>query len=317
MIYTKNDLKNFPSTTGIYKISFKNNNNDKVYIGSASGINNKSKLDNGFYNRWRKHIYQLSKNKLKTALQYATNKYGLDNILFEIIEECDSSICLEREQYYIDKYDSYNNGYNSRPKASNNNGIVWSDDQKKKIETTSREKRDDKYKEIEKLYNEGKSTREIANELHISRNTIRKIFNENNFIARKDKGVKKKPIFRYKMSGELVDKFNSITECYKKLNINKQGIKSVLNGKCKHYNNFYYDYELLSENEILEKINYLTKKLANRKYLNIKQVDENFNEIKIWKNIKEITNFYTDMKDYSIRRSIIKNIKYKEYYWKI
>ena len=142
MKYTKNDINIFPSYTGVYSISFSNNTNDKVYIGSASGTKNKILKDNGFHGRWRKHIHNLSKNKSKTALQYAANKYGLDNIIFEIIEKCDSSICLDREQYYIDNYNSYNAGYNSRPIASNNGGLICSDDRRKKIEGTCKENRD-------------------------------------------------------------------------------------------------------------------------------------------------------------------------------
>lgn len=317
MIYTINDIKIFPSITGVYKISFLNNN-DKVYIGSASGTKNKIKKNTGFHIRWKTHIYQLSNNKSKLpALQNATNKYGINNIIFEIIEECDVEKCLEREQYYIDKYDSYNNGYNARPIASNNKGLIFSDESKLKVELKCKINRNDKYEQIEKLYNNGKSTREISNELHVSRNTIRKIFNENNIIPRKDKGAKKKPIYKYNLSGELLEKFDSITECYKKTNINKQGIKLVLQCKCKHYKNFYYNYELLSKDDVLSNINYLIKKLSNRKYTNIIQLDENNNKIKIWKDIKEIINFYSYMKDYGIRKSLIKNIKYKNFYWRI
>jgi len=141
MKYTKNDINVFPSYTGVYSISFSNNTNGKVYIGSASGTKNKIKKDNGFHSRWRNHINNLSKNKSKTALQYAVNKYGLDNILFEIIEECDSKICLEREQFYIDKYNSYNVGYNSRPIASNNGGLNWTNVRRKKMKETCKEKR--------------------------------------------------------------------------------------------------------------------------------------------------------------------------------
>ncbi len=105
MIYTINDKKIFPNSIGVYKISFINNNG-KVYIGSTS---NKK----GFYKRWYKHILELSRNISKSPrLQNAVNKYGIDNIRFEIIEECDKYNCIEKEQYYIDKYNSYKFGYN-------------------------------------------------------------------------------------------------------------------------------------------------------------------------------------------------------------
>lgn len=318
MKYTKNDIRNFPTKTGVYKISFSNSTNGKVYIGSAAGTKNKIKIDNGFHIRWKSHIYQLSKNKSQnTVLQNAANKYGINNILFEIIEECDPIICLEREQYYIDTYNSYNNGYNSRPIASNNGGLIMSSESKIKMKKTYKEKRNVNYEEIKKLYDSGKSTREISNELHMSRNTIRKIFSENEIITRKDKGQKKKMIYQYDMVGNLIDKFDSITECARKLNINKQGIKIVLSGRCKHYNNMYYNFEMLSKEEVIEKINYLIVKSKNRKYFNIKQIDENEHEIKVWRDVKEIVDFYTGMNSKGVRKSITENIKYKNYYWKL
>jgi len=70
------------------------------------------------------------------------------------------------------------------------------------------------------------------------------------------------------MSGNFIDNFNSITECAIQLNINKQGIKYVLQNRCKHCNNFFYSYELLSNKEIIEKINFIIKsqKIQNRRY---------------------------------------------------
>lgn len=35
-IYEPIDIRNFPKSTGIYSISFKNSTNKKIYIGSAS-----------------------------------------------------------------------------------------------------------------------------------------------------------------------------------------------------------------------------------------------------------------------------------------
>lgn len=316
MKYTKNDLNIFPSYTGVYAISFSNNTNGKIYIGSASATKSKIKKDNGFHSRWRKHIHDLSKNKSKTALQYAANKYGLENILFEIIEECDSKFCLDREQFYIDKYNSYNVGYNSRPIASNNGGLIWTYDQRKKMGETCKENRDSYYEEIKKLYDDGKTTREISIFLGISRNRIRLIFVENNIVPRKGNGLKKS-IFRYDMSGNLIDNFNSITECARELNVNKHSIKLVLQNKCRHCNNFYYSYDLLSNEEFVEKMNNLNKKLTNRKYINVMQLDENENEIKIWNNIKEIVEFYSNMNCNAIRKSLKENIKYKGFYWRV
>lgn len=87
---------------GIYKIT--NKINGKVYIGQSVNIQK----------RWIKHKSNLRLNKSNTILYYAFKKYGIENFLFEIIEECTQQDLNEREIYWIKYYDSTNrdNGYN-------------------------------------------------------------------------------------------------------------------------------------------------------------------------------------------------------------
>lgn len=40
-------------------------------------------------------------------------KYGIDNFYIEMIEQCDDNLLNEREIYWINKLDTYKNGYNS------------------------------------------------------------------------------------------------------------------------------------------------------------------------------------------------------------
>ena len=42
----------------------------------------------------------------------AFNQYGLENFIFEVVEECEAAKLNEQEQYWIEYYDCYNNGYN-------------------------------------------------------------------------------------------------------------------------------------------------------------------------------------------------------------
>lgn len=108
--------------TGIYKII--NNINNKIYIGSAININD----------RFLDHKQMLKRNKHHSKkLQNSVNKHGLENFIFEIIEECGKELLIEREQYWIDELDSYNNGYNSRPIASNMLNFVFSTESKEKM----------------------------------------------------------------------------------------------------------------------------------------------------------------------------------------
>lgn len=92
--------------SGIYKI--KNLVNNKVYVGSSVNIGK----------RISQHIAELVKgNHYNVHLQFAWNKYGAENFQFEIIEYYKKNKRLEREQYYIDLYDSVRNGYNICPVA--------------------------------------------------------------------------------------------------------------------------------------------------------------------------------------------------------
>lgn len=78
--------------------------NGKFYIGSSNNIKN----------RWHQHKKKLNEGTHgNTHLQRAWDKYGCDNFIFEIIEECSPEVQFEREQYYLDTLNPFDdNGYN-------------------------------------------------------------------------------------------------------------------------------------------------------------------------------------------------------------
>ena len=87
---------------GVYII--KNTIDERVYIGSSVNIRE----------RWREHKRELLKcNHQNTHLQNFVNKYGIDVLIFEILENCEDT--LEREQYYLD---SIHNKFNIATSAS-------------------------------------------------------------------------------------------------------------------------------------------------------------------------------------------------------
>ena len=49
---------------------------------------------------------------IKKHLYSAFNKYGIDKFIFSILEECTKEESIQKEKEYIQKYDSYKNGYN-------------------------------------------------------------------------------------------------------------------------------------------------------------------------------------------------------------
>lgn len=307
MKYTINDKKIFPRSIGVYQISFINNNG-KVYVGSTSN-------KNGFYKRWYKHILELSRNISKSPrLQNAVNKYGIENLRFEILEECDINNCVKREQYYINKYNSYKFGYNSRPFAATNLELKFTDEHKNNISKAYKLKRNKYINDVEKLYSEGLSIKKISLILKISCEFIAKILKENNITIRNDKGVKKIEIYQYDINGNFIKKFNSIRECAREMNIVANSIRLVLQKKCRYAKNYYYSLYFLEKNEVENNIKKLNLNL--REYININQIDETGKIIKIWYNIKEIKK-HNNISIQNLRKAISKNTKYKGYYWKV
>jgi len=77
----------------------------------------------------KKYIGQTIKNKLQYRMAQhfidcksynhkfanALKKYGKDGFIWGIVEECDSDLLNEREIYWISKYSTFDNGYNSTP----------------------------------------------------------------------------------------------------------------------------------------------------------------------------------------------------------
>lgn len=85
----------------IYKIT--NNINQKSYIGLTYFSVEK---------RWKEHISDSKKSNPEKYLYRAMQKYGIENFSIEVIEECNNSILMEKEIYYIEKYETFYKGYN-------------------------------------------------------------------------------------------------------------------------------------------------------------------------------------------------------------
>lgn len=82
----------FTSTPGIYFI--KSLCNGKIYIGSASNINN----------RLKRHKSDLLRGKHDNQrLQNHVNKHDFSDLIFGVVEKCSIKDLLTKEQYYIDE----------------------------------------------------------------------------------------------------------------------------------------------------------------------------------------------------------------------
>lgn len=97
---------------GIYRIT--NIQTQQAYVGQAKDIRE----------RYRDHVKAglgidtPGQNKLYTNML----KYGVDNFTFELLEECSAIELDAKEKYWIEFYDTYNNGLNSNRGNSNKKG---------------------------------------------------------------------------------------------------------------------------------------------------------------------------------------------------
>lgn len=89
-------------TSGIYSI--KNKINKKEYIGQSIDVER----------RWKNHCERYGNDYWVQDIDNDIHKYGKDNFIFSIIEECSSDKLLEREKFWIKKKNTIELGYNKK-----------------------------------------------------------------------------------------------------------------------------------------------------------------------------------------------------------
>ncbi len=105
--------------SGIYMI--RSCMNGKIYIGSAKDL----------FLRMHVHKSQLNgKYHPNIHLQRHKNKYGINDLMFFLIEYCDLENIVEREQYWMDILKPE---FNIMPRAGSHFGFKLSDESKEKI----------------------------------------------------------------------------------------------------------------------------------------------------------------------------------------
>ena len=189
----------------------KNKCNNKVYIGQTI---------QSLRERFMQHLKpSILKQRGNYKIYNAINKYGKDNFYIELLEEnIDCNKLNDVESFYIEKYDSYKNGYNSTNGGENKN--INSIDDIKKLKEMFFDKCS--YSEIAKYFNVNKATicRTIASiglskKLNISRDYL---------LANKD--IKT----NIEMALEMDVSAATITRAFKRFNIKRgKGCSNKLN----------------------------------------------------------------------------------------
>jgi group I intron endonuclease len=114
----------YKGISGIYKISSKRKP-QKCYIGSTKNLKK----------RWQDHLINLRVGHHHSPkLQTHYNKYGKDDLIFEIITACDVSELLEKEQFFIDMYKPW---FNVCITAGNRLGMKHTEETKEKCRIAS------------------------------------------------------------------------------------------------------------------------------------------------------------------------------------
>lgn len=262
LINTKYSKEELNTKCGVYILSF----NDKHYVGSCKFLKSKSYRD-GFYYRLYIHIRDLINNKHHSIkLQRAFNKYGIEKLQFDILQDCKPELTLDIEQYWINVLDSYRQGYNSCPTAKSNAGYSHSEETKlnmslsrkgnvpwnknlKGVYKTSEEtklKLSIATKGIKKLCMSEEQKQKISNTLK-----GRKINNEQrkNYLKAKElqKGVNHwsaKKVYQYDLEGNFIKEWQYIKEVEKD-NIKYKQVYSCLNNHQKTASGFRWFYEFL------------------------------------------------------------------------
>ena len=120
-VYRGQSKHNVPDSAGIYVLMCQVN--DKPYVGRSLNLRNR-------FNEHHKPSYQRY-NGVK--LVHAKEKYGQENFVFYVIETCEPDELQEREDYYIQEFDSVINGYNTRHNSEGVERWKLNEEQRTKI----------------------------------------------------------------------------------------------------------------------------------------------------------------------------------------
>lgn len=208
----------------IYKII--NNNNGLVYIGITTRT---------VEARWKEHCRH-SSQQIDKAIQ----EEGINNFTIETIEECPEDILDEREKYWINFFDSFNNGYNNTLGGRDNNYIM-----------------SNKFYDVIELWKKGLTIKQIVDKTKLNVETVRSYLNKSGIHHdeiqnRANKAIgksKSKPVVEYSIEGEYIREWTSALDAAEFYNINSRFITATCRGHQKTYNNRRWKY--LNDNQEL------------------------------------------------------------------
>lgn len=249
--YTSNSLLEL-TQTGIYKIEH-SSKPGQCYIGSAVGLTSCNGYF-GFLRRWMKHLTELKNNKhANLKLQRVVTKYGIEGLTFSIVEYCSPEQWEEREDFYITFYNSYNEGFNLRPKSNSNLGTKHSKESLKKM-SLAQKGRVIKKESIEKA----NATKRLKKQLGL----VPKF--KARFLSRAPKSSKK--VYIYTRDGAPFACCYSGQDCDRFFNIGKGKSNIYLRLKTFIKKKYLPSYTELTKEEVIKRVNEISKSRSDRNY---------------------------------------------------
>lgn len=165
----------------IYVIT--NDVNGKQYVG---------KTTNTIETRFKTHLEEYTKARCeKRPLYAAMNKYGIEHFSIQQLEECNLSVLSSREQYWINKLNTYHEGYNAT--YGGDGSQLYN------------------YDTFIKEYNDGLTIEEISNLHQCDVGTIRKVLVKNNIDTKANANSRNTsiPVIQLDLENHILQEFVS------------------------------------------------------------------------------------------------------------
>lgn len=229
---------------GIYCIF--NSINDKVYIGSTVK----------FQNRFLQHRSSFTLKTHNKRFQNFVNKYGIKTLSMKCIEICEKEVLLEREQYWIDYYQSFKSkkGFNICKKSNSQLGVKMPKTHREacrkrmlgntnmKGRTHSKEAKD----KLSKISKDNWSVNRVkmlnaCKEAGLKRRGV-KVWDKFPHPGLNKPSKIRKPVLVFK-DNILIDELPSTVDTALKYNLDPAAISKVCNGKSKSSKGYTFQYK--------------------------------------------------------------------------
>ena len=209
----------------------------KVYIGQTTFTLEK---------RYKQHLQKVADPKDKTKLHTAMRQLGIDHFHIKLVEKCNEDELDDKEKYWINYYDSQKNGYNMT--AGGNGGSIYAIDER----------------ELYRLWDEGKSLKEIAEILDCSVLAISNRLREHPTYSVEESARRAthKKVYCYDLVGMKCGEFDSASDAEVAINgefaRGRDNIAACARGEQRQAYGYYWSYEDLERGPNLFNIKGIT-----------------------------------------------------------